>query len=63
MFEIGDRVYHRRKNDSIARSGYGTILEIGPLKARLLWEDDKLEGAVDVRDLLTEQEAAKEVLV
>ena len=55
--QAGERVYHRRKNDPIAVEGYCEILEIGPLKAKVIWEHNKKDGVVEVRDLITEEEA------
>jgi hypothetical protein len=59
-FEVAERVYHRRKDDAVGYEGFGRILEIGPLKATLLWEDSEKEDVVDVRDLITEEQAGKE---
>jgi len=58
--EVGDRVYHLRKNDPIAVEGYCRILEIGPLKSLVLFEYNDKEGIVDTKDLITEGEAEKE---
>jgi hypothetical protein len=52
-----ERVYNRRKNDPLAVEGYCKILEIGPLKAKVLWEHNGKDGVVEVRDLITEEEA------
>jgi hypothetical protein len=62
-FNVGDRVYHRRKNESDGREGFGTILEIDGIKARLLWEDSELQGWVDIRDILPAEQAESEGIV
>lgn len=62
-FKVGDRVYHRRKNEPDGYEGYGTILEIDGIKAKKLWEDSKLQGGVDIRDLIPEKQAEREGLV
>jgi hypothetical protein len=62
-FKAGDRVYHIRRGDPIARSGYVRILETEGIKARLVWEDDNKKGGVESRDLISEQEAEKEKLI
>jgi hypothetical protein len=35
-FKVGDRVYHIRRGDPIARTGFARILEIGGTRAVLL---------------------------
>jgi len=62
-FKVGDRVYHIRRGDPIARRGYGRILEIEGTRARLVWQDDNKEGGVESRDLISEQQAEKEKFV
>ena len=59
-FNAGDRVYHLRKNDPEGYEGYGTILEIvNGIHAMLLWEDSKQRNVVEMRDLMTEEDAEK----
>jgi hypothetical protein len=60
--KVGERVYHRRNNDELADEGYCQILEIGPIKANVLWEEDRKTGIVEVRDLMTEADAKREGL-
>jgi hypothetical protein len=38
-FKVGQRVYYRRKGDPLADEGFCTILEIGPVNPKVLWED------------------------
>ncbi|MHB1937344.1 MAG: hypothetical protein ACYCOR_12255 [Acidobacteriaceae bacterium] len=62
-FKVGDRVYHIRRGDPIARSGYARILEIEGTRAELAWEDGNSVNKVESRDLISEQEAEEEKLV
>lgn len=63
QFKVGDRVYHNRKYDPIARTGFGRLLEIEGTRAVLLWEDDNKQGGVESRDLISEDDAEREGLV
>jgi hypothetical protein len=61
-FESGDRVYHIRRGDPIARKGFARILEIGGTRAVLLWEDDNKTGGVESRALISADDAEREGL-
>jgi hypothetical protein len=63
QFKIGDRVYHNRRRDPIARTGFGCVMEIEGTRAVLLWEDDNTQGGVESRDLISEDDAEREGLV
>lgn len=62
-FKIGDRVYHIRRYDPTAPTGFGRVLEIEGTRAVLLWEDDGKRGGVESRDLISQDEAEREGLV
>jgi hypothetical protein len=62
-FKVGDRVYHIRRGDPIARTGFGRVLEIEGARAVLLWEDDNKQGGVESRDLITKDDAEREGLL
>lgn len=62
QFKTGDRVYHYRRYDPNARTGFGRILQIEGTRAVLFWEDDEKDGGVECRDLISEEEAAQEGL-
>ena len=59
---VGDRVYHLRKGDRFATRGYGRVLQIEGSSAIVRWEHNGQHGGVEVRDLLTEIDAAIEGL-
>lgn len=61
-FKPGERVYHIRRGDPIARKGFARILEIGGTRAVLLWEDDNKTGGVESRDLISADDADQEGL-
>jgi hypothetical protein len=61
-FEVGERVFHLREGDNIARRGYGRILKIEGTRAMLAWEAENKEGGVERRDLISEDQAPEEGL-
>ena len=60
MFKVGQRVCHRRKDNPLVDERFGTISDLGPINATLLWEDSGRYGVVDARDLITEEQAKEE---
>lgn len=61
-FKVGDRVYHIRRGDPIARTGFARILELEGTRAVLLWEDDNKTGGVESNALITVDDAESEGL-
>lgn len=60
IFKAGDRVYHVRENEPDGYEGYCTILEIiDGIHAKVLWEDSEQWNVVEIRHLLTEEEAQR----
>jgi hypothetical protein len=57
-FKVGQRVYHLRENDPDGYEGYCTILElIDKVHAKVRWENSEQWNVVEIRHLLTEEEA------
>jgi hypothetical protein len=60
IFKAGDRVYRVRENEPDGYEGYCTILEIiDGIHAKVLWEDSEQWNVVEIRHLLTEEEAQR----
>ena len=60
--KVGDRVYHIRRGDPFARTGFGRITWIEGTRATLLWEHNEKTGGVEKRDLISEDEATEQSL-
>ena len=56
--KVGDRVYHFRRGDFFAGTGYGKITWIEGTRAKLLFEHTGKENGVEKRDLIAEDEAS-----
>lgn len=61
-FKVGERVFHIRRGDHMAQTGFARVLEIGGTRAVMLWEDNNKIGGVESRALISADDAEREGL-